>query len=122
MRRSPWERLLYALSLACASVPFVFALIRALHTGSDTRFVWTAFASFLSASGVVAIAQGRGRSSALGPVTFLGGFVVAVLAAGATAFMLGATSGPAVWIVALAFAFCWAAYYGLHALSRPRPR
>jgi hypothetical protein len=122
MRRSPRERLLYALSVACAAVPWGFALIRVFQTGSDLRFVWMAFASFLSASGVVAIAQSRRRAPAPGPLAVASGFAVAVLAAGATAFMLGARSAPAVWVVAVAFALCWAASHGLDVLSRPRSR
>ena len=121
MGRSPRERLLYALSLACAAVPFVFALIRVFQTGSDRRFLWVAFASFLGGSGVMAIAQARHRTSAPGVLAAVAAFAVAVILAGSTAFMLGATSALAVSVVAVAFALCWAAYYALDVWSRPRP-
>jgi hypothetical protein len=121
MRRSPRERLLYALSLACAAVPFVFALIRTLQTGSDRRFLWMALAAFLGGSGVMAIALGRRRTSAPGLLAAVAAFAAAVVLAGSTAFALGATSAPAVWVVAVAFALCWAAYYTLNVRSRPRP-
>jgi hypothetical protein len=120
MRRSPRERLIYFLSVLFAAVPFLFALIRALRTGYDLRFLWMAFASFLGAAVVMAVGKTRSRKPkgilALSALVL----IVATLLAGAVAFLLGAKSVAGAGIVALAFGLCWAATYALDALSRPR--
>jgi len=119
MRRSPRERLIYFLAILFAVVPFAFALLRALRTGYDLRFLWMVLASFLGAAAVVAV--GRTRSRRAGSVLALSGLVLVIgtLLAGFVAFLLGAKSVAGAGIVAFAFALCWAASYALNALSRP---
>ena len=121
MRRSPWQRLLYGCSLACAAVPFGFGLIRLFQTGSDFRFLWMALVSFLSASAVLAIGQPDRRRPLLRLLVAAAAFAAAVLLGGATAFMLGASSGLAVWVVAFGFGLCWAASHTFKFLSTPGP-
>ncbi|MFL5623222.1 MAG: hypothetical protein ACJ8AB_11275, partial [Gemmatimonadaceae bacterium] len=47
-------------------------------------------------------------------------FIVTTLAAAMTAYLLGATSAPGVWGVAIVFGVLWTASYALDTLSRPR--
>ena len=119
MRRSPRKRLFYFLSILFAAVPFAFALLRAFRTGSDLRFLWMAFASFLGAAVVAAVRKTRSRKPkgvlALSALVL----IIATLLAGLVASLLGAKSIAGVGIVALAFGLCWAASYALNALSRP---
>ena len=94
------------LGIFIASVPFVFATLRAATTGTDFRYFWLAMASTLGAALVLAIAN-RARPRSTG-VVVRGAFalLVAAGAAAVTAFALGAGSAPALAIVALAFASC----------------
>jgi uncharacterized membrane protein len=112
--------LIYFVSILFAAVPFAFALVRALQTGYDLRFVWMAFASFLGAAVVMAVGKTRSRNPkgvlALSALVL----VIATLLAGFVAFLVGARSVAGAGIVAFAFGLCWAASYALNALSRPR--
>jgi peptidoglycan/LPS O-acetylase OafA/YrhL len=119
MRRSPRERLIFLIAILFAVVPFAFGLIRAHTTGSDFRYLWVAIASFTGATVVMAAGKPRNRAapSVTLPTIVL---VVATLVAAATAFLLGASSRPAVLVVALAFGLCWAASSALYTLSCPR--
>ena len=89
MNRSVLLRAASVFSVVAAMVPFMFALIRAVTTGSDIRYFWMALAAALGAV-VVSVTAGRGRTSArvFGPaVTAL---LLATLLAGLTGYMLGA--------------------------------
>jgi hypothetical protein len=108
------------LAILFAAAPFVFALLRAFHTGSDFRFLWMAFASFLGAAVVTAVGKSRsGKPKGIIALSTLV-LVLATLLAGFAAFLVGATSVVGAGAVAFAFGFCWAAGYALYALSRPR--
>lgn len=118
MRRTPREQLIYVVSILFAATPFAFALIRYFSTGSDIRYFWLAIASFLGATGVMAVGKARGRAwkgvFALSAVAL----VIATLLAGSVALLLGSTSGLGLWIVAFSFGLCSAAGAALHTLSR----
>ena len=119
MRRSPREQLIYFLAILLGAAPFVAGSFRAVSTGTDLRLLWMAFASVLGAAAVMAVA--RARSAQPKSVFRLSGLVliVATLAAGLAGFLLGATAGPGVWMVAVVLGFFLAASYALYSLSRP---
>jgi hypothetical protein len=109
-----------ALSLLVAAVPFGFALLRAVRTGTDLRYLWMALSAFSGATIVMGIgrASSRGLSKALAlSVVALG---VAVLAAAWTASLLGTVAGPGMWVVASAFGLCSAMSHALRTLARVR--
>jgi hypothetical protein len=120
MRRSHRQRLIDLVSIVLTAAPFAFALIRAFSTGSDLRFLWTALASALGATGVMVVAKARHRTPMALLAVSAAAIVIATLLAGSTALLLGARSAPAVWAVAFAFGLCCAAGSALHALSSPR--
>ena len=103
-----------------AAAPVGFALIRAIRTGSDLRYVWMAAASFVGSAVVMVAGAARRRS----PTTILAVSALAAgvgaLLAGGTAFLVGARSVTSVAVVAGCFGFCWGASLGLRALSRRR--
>lgn len=92
-----------------AILPFGFALMRAAETGGeDLRYIWVAFAAFAGAVVRMAIAaRGGGRRMTRGTLAS-GIFLSATLFAIVAAWLLGATSGPAVFLVGAAFGFCFA--------------
>src|ERR1700674_5210431 len=98
MKRSPRERLTSLLSILFAATPFAFALLRAFRTGSDFRFLWMAFASFLGAAVVIAVGKSRNRKpkGVLAPSALV--LIITTLLAGLVAFLLGAKSVAAVGI------------------------
>ena len=95
------------------AIPFVFALLRAISTGTDFRFVWVALASTLGAAIVLAIPN---RVGADRPGRRLLVFLAATVAATVAGLAQGAQSMQAVLFVALGFAVCSAA--GLSLLAR----
>ena len=109
MKRSPRGRWIVALSILFAAAPFGFALIRAIRTGYDLRYLWVALASLLGAAVVMLIGKeyigGLHAGAALAAASFLTSTVLAVLAA----LLLGTTLGPGMVVVASAFGFCCAA-------------
>ena len=104
-----------SLGLLLAAIPFGFALLRAVGTGTDFRYAWVALAAAIAAGTALAAGARNARPAA-------GGFFVALcastVAASVTGFGLGAQSVPAVVFVALGFAICEAA--GLTLVSRAR--
>ena len=118
MTRSPRHLTLHLLSLLFAAAPFILGLIRLLGTRSDFRLLWMALASCVGAMAVTAIGKAGGRTPgvlALSAAT-LGG---AMLLAGVTAMLLGATSGPGIWGMGFVLGSCWAAWCALDMGSRP---
>lgn len=89
-----------------ASVPVVFAILRAATTGTDFRYFWLALASTLGAAVILATAN-RARPQSPGRVVRTAfALLVAAGAAAATGFALGGGSAPALIMVALGFATC----------------
>lgn len=119
MRRSPREQLIYFLSVLFAIAPFVAGLFRAFSTRTDFRLLWMAFAAAVGATAAVALMRAGARQSksvlALAAVVL----VAATIAAGLVGFLLGATAGPGVWMVAVVLALFLAASCALYAHSRP---
>ena len=95
---------------AFAFAPFGFALMRAVETeGRDLRYLWVAFAAFIGAMArMVLAARGGGRLMTRGTLA-LGVFFMSTITAVVAALMLGTVVGPAMFIVASGFAFCFAA-------------
>lgn len=104
------------LALLFLMVPVMFALIRALQTGTDFRAVWMLTVSL---AGAVLITlwwrRARGRLAFLGMIVFA---TCTVLSAG-VATLLGAKAAFGVWAVSGAFGLCLAAATTLFVLSRP---
>lgn len=110
-----------ALSFVLAAVPFAFALIRAIKTGSDFRYLWMSVASFVAAAAFVAIEKERGRRRDVKTSMPVGVFVIVAVVAALTGYLLGARSSVGVWMVSVGFAFCWALGYMVYPFSPPRP-
>jgi hypothetical protein len=102
--------------------PLGFGLVRWWSTGADTRMLWMAVVASAFAFGVLVTAIGRRRSRHAVLVDASVILVVSTLSAGATGFVLGATAGPGVWMVALVQGACLAASSVLVAFARPTPR
>ena len=92
-----------SLGLLLAAVPFGFATLRAIGTGTDLRYVWVALAAAVAA---VAVFVYRGRSARPAAARFIVALFASTVSASATGFMLGAESVPAVLFVAFGFAIC----------------
>ena len=118
MARSPHNPRLQALSVVVTAVPFGFALIRAVRTGHDLRYLWVAFAALCGAAGVMMIAwpYRGGPNSSLVVSTVV--FVTATLCAVLAASLLGTRLGLGILIVGAAFGFCIAIGCLLHLLAR----
>ena len=117
MPRSPRNRTLHLLSLLFAAAPFILGLIRLLGTRSDVRLLWMAAASCAGAMAVAAIGKASGRTPrvlTLSSATLVG----AMLLAGLTAMLLGATSAPGIWGMGFVLGSCWAAWCALDMRSR----
>ena len=102
------------LGILIAAVPFVFAALRAVTTGSDFRYFWLALASTLMASFMLGF-EGR-------PMKASRRVFRAFLAATVTTFVVGQRVGGAnntsVFIVALGFAGCSTAGIALFLRAR----
>jgi hypothetical protein len=117
MRRSI-EPLGRALAILFAAMPFAFAAIRAMRTGSDVRYVWVALVSFAGAAIVFLPGRSRGRTPPLAFALSAAVFVAATMAAVAAALVLGTRLGPGILIVAASFGMCFAAGSLLSSLVR----
>ena len=118
MTASAREKIFAVLAAAFALAPFAFGSIRAVGTGSDYRMLWMAAASAVGALVIAAFTTREKGSLALGFVILT--LLVSTVLAGLTGYVLGATSGPGVWMVAIVLGFCWAASLTLFSLSRSR--
>ena len=107
------------LSILFAATPFAFAIIRAIRTGDDFRYLWIALASLLSVFivSVVGNADRPRRTEAVVRSTWV--FVIATFLAVFVGWLLGARVGPGSVVVGSAFGFCYAASCGLYVLARP---
>ena len=94
------------LALGSAALPVGFGALRALTTGTDFRYLVTALASLAAAATIFRFGLARVSSRWL-----LSGLalVACTLVGGLVAFAEGATSAPAVGVVALAFGLCFSA-------------
>jgi hypothetical protein len=120
MRRSPGQLILTLLAMLFVAIPFAFAIVRALQTGSDLRYVWVALGSLGGAVVVMAIGRARQRPPAAVLALAVVALMAAAVLAGMVAFLVGASSLLSVGVVALGFGGCHAASLALYLLSRPR--
>lgn len=120
MRRSPGQLIFLLASVLFSAIPFAFAIVRALQTGTDLRYLWVALASFLGAAAVMTIGKARQRTPARVLALSVVALIAAALFAGIVAFVVGARSALAMAVVAVGFGGCHAAGLGLYVLSRPR--
>jgi len=112
------QRLSQSLSILFGAVPFAFALVRAVRTGDDLRYLWVALAALAGATIAMAIGKARRTRTSLG--LGFSAFVVATLFATAVALLLGTQLGPGVWLVGSGFGGCLAASCVLYGLAHPR--
>ena len=120
MKPTSPDRLLSAVALLVAAVPFGFGLVRAVRTGSDVRYLWVAAASLIGAMAVVAIGRTFGTRPYGAGVLSVVTFVVATLFGIGAALLLGARAGPGILVVASAFGACFALSSLLHLLGHRR--
>jgi O-antigen/teichoic acid export membrane protein len=120
MRRSPGQLTFLVVSILFAAIPFAFAIVRALQTRADLRYVWVALASFVGAAAVMTIGRARQRTPAHVLALSVVALLAATLLAGTVAFVVGARSALAMGLVAVGFGGCHATSLALHTLSRPR--
>lgn len=116
------SRLLLIASVLLAGLPVAFGIIRFVSTGDDARYLWLAAASILGS--MLVMVGGRARS---GPTRVSLGRASGAVAAGAacaaaTAVLLGATAGPGVAVVAIAFGLCTGTGAALAALRQSSAR
>ena len=109
MKRSPRSRWFHALSVVFAAVPFAFALVRAVRTGSDLRYLWIAIAALGGATATMAVARRHVSGPTAAVALSAGVFVMATLLGVLAALLLGTTLGPGVLAVGSAFGLCFAA-------------
>jgi hypothetical protein len=106
-RRGPPD----APSIVAAGVPFAFALIRAVTTGTDLRYFWVALASLVGAVATVAAVRAYDRPVAtIALASAL--FIVATFFAVAAAVLIGTVLGLGILVVGAAFGF-WFTVAGL---------
>ena len=115
------RRLLLLASVVLAAVPVTFGLIRAVSTGDDVRYLWLAGAAILGSMVVMPLGLGASDPAQVSLRRALAAVAAGTLCAGATALILGATAGPGVAIVALAFGLCTGTSALFATLAR-RPR
>jgi len=115
MMQSHQKRASQSLSILFGAVPFAFALVRAVRTGDDFRYLWVALAALVGATIAMAIGKARRTRASVG----LGfrAFVLATLFATAAALFLGTQFGPGVLVVGSGFGGCLAASSVLYALG-----
>jgi hypothetical protein len=109
MTRSRRGSLLQALAVACGAVPFAFALIRAVQTGTDFRYFWVALGGLCGAAASMAVARRYDRTSKAAVALPIAVFAAATLLAVLAALLIGTTLGPGVLVVGAGFGFCFAA-------------
>ena len=119
MMRSPRRRSFLVAAVLFGIAPLGFGLLRLMMTGYDGRMFWMAAAASMFPAGVLATAIGRRRSRREVAVQSSMIFVLSTILAGGTGFLLGATSGPGVWMVAGVFGVSLCASSVLMAMARP---
>jgi hypothetical protein len=119
LKRPSRDRRLHALSILFAALPLAFALIRAVRTASDFRYLWVALASLGSATALMTVASRPGSARSVAVTLSVGVFLVATTSAVVAALLLGTTLGPGILVVGAAFGFCCAVGSALHVLAGP---
>ena len=107
MTRAPRGWPAYGLSILAAAIPFAFAIIRALRTGHDLRYLWVALASLFGATVALIVGRAFARPPTVAIVTarvFVAATTLAVLAA----LLLGTRLGVPSLVVGASFGFWFA--------------
>jgi hypothetical protein len=117
MKQSHQKRGSQALSILFGAVPFAFALVRAVRTGHDLRYLWVALAALLGAT--IAMAMRKAHRTRTLQGLGLTAFVIGTLLATAMALFLGTQFGPGVVLVGSGCGGCLAASCVLYAFAHP---
>jgi membrane associated rhomboid family serine protease len=120
MAKSRRSQLFVLAAALFALVPVVFGLIRAISTGDDVRYLWLALSAILGSMAVMGLGQRASDSLRVSPRRAVAAVAAGATCAAATAILLGATAGPGVAIVAVAFGLCTGASAVLISLARRR--
>ena len=118
MKQSHQKRGSQSLSILFGAVPFAFALVRAVRTGHDLRYLWVALAALLGATIAMAMRRAHRTRTSLG--LGLTAFVLASLLGTTVALFLGTQFGPGVLLVGSGYGGCLAASCVFYALAHPR--
>jgi hypothetical protein len=102
LRRRRW---LLLPSAVLAAVPVAFGIIRAVSSGGDVRYLWLAGAAILGSTAVM-VSRGASGVPKVSAGRAGGAVAAGAVCAATTAVLMGATAGPGVAIVALAFGLC----------------
>jgi len=100
------HHLLLLVAVLLGAVPVVFGFVRATSTGDDFRYLWLAAAAILGSLAVVAPDYRAPGSARVSVARAAVAIATGSGCAAATAIFLGATAGPGVAIVAVAFGLC----------------
>ena len=93
--------------MLCAAVPIGFGVLRAINTGTDFRYLWTALGALAGAFVVTTIAKARATTRLVAEAAVA--FFVSTLLAVCTGALLGVRASSAgLWVVSVSFAF-WSA-------------
>jgi hypothetical protein len=120
MKHTFQSRLRFTLSLLAAAVPFAFALVRAIRTGTDFRYFRVALASLVGAAAATAVLRVRTGRAMADVALAAGVFAAATMSAVLAALWSGTRLGPGVIAVGSAFGFCFAAAVLLNVTARRR--
>src|SRR5262245_13143776 len=114
------RRLLILASGLAGAVPVCFGLIRAMTTrGQDVRYIWLAAAALAGSIACERFLPGSTTPQRVSVWRALASIAAGTICAAAAAFVLGASAGPGVAIVALGFGFCTGTSAELARVSSP---
>ena len=119
----PYSRryqLLLLVALLFAAAPMIFGVVRAINTGDDFRYLWLAAAAILGSAVVMVPGYVASGAAQVSPGRAAGAVAAGAACAAAAATLLGATPGPGVAIVAVAFGLCTGTSAVLLTLARRR--
>jgi len=115
LRRS---QLFVLAAVLAALLPVAFGLIRAISTGDDVRYLWLALSAIAGSMAIMGLGLRASDSVRLSPWHAVAAVAAGATSAAATAVFLGATAGPGVAIVAVAFGLCTGASAVFVSLAR----
>jgi hypothetical protein len=111
---------LLLVAVLLAAVPVTFGFVRAINTGDDYRYLWLAAAAILGSLVVMLPVYGASGAARVSLGRAAGAVAAGAACAAAAATLLGATAGPGVAIVAVAFGLCTGTSAVLLTLARRR--
>ena len=100
------RQLLLLVAVLLAVVPEAFGSVRAINTGDDFRYLWLAAAAILGSLAVMVPAYRAPGPMRVSAWRAVGAITTGAACAAAMAVVQGATAGPGVAIVAVAFGLC----------------